>query len=226
MKALQLTAFKQPGQLVEVDQPEPGPGQVLVRIGGAGACHSDLHLMHDFEPGMMPWNPPFTLGHENAGWVEALGAGVTGLEVGEAVAVYGAWGCGRCRRGVGGMAPYMVVPSARHLVSIGDLDPAEAAPLADAGLTPYHAVKRALPLLTPGATAVVIGAGGLGHLAVQMLRALTPATVIAMDQRADALRLAESVAAHHGVVSDDDAAATVRDLSGGHRPDVVSRVAP
>src|SRR5690606_29355721 len=118
----------------------------------------------DFEPGVMPWNPPFTLGHENAGWVEALGAGVSGLDVGDAVAVYGPWGCGLCRRCAqgmehycerpdltgaavgglgadGGMAPYMVVPSVRHLVPIGDLDPAEAAPLTDAGLTPYHAVK-------------------------------------------------------------------------------------
>lgn len=244
MKALQLTAFKQPGEVVDVDQPDPGPGEVLIRIGGAGACHSDLHLMHDFEPGMMPWNPPFTLGHENAGWVEALGAGVSGLEVGEAVAVYGPWGCGLCRRcsqgmenycerpdltgakvgglgSDGGMAPYMVVPSVRHLVPIGDLDPADAAPLTDAGLTPYHAVKRALPLLTPGSTAVVIGAGGLGHLAVQMLRALSPATVVAVDQRQDALRLAESVGAHHGVVSDGQAAATIRDLSGGQGADVV-----
>lgn len=244
MKALQLTAFKQAGELVEVDQPEPGPGEVLVRIGGAGACHSDLHLMHDFEPGLLPWNPPFTLGHENAGWVEALGTGVSGLEVGEAVAVYGPWGCGLCRRCAlgmenycerpeltggavgglgadGGMASHMVVPSVRHLVPIGDLDPAEAAPLTDAGLTPYHAVKRCLPLLTPGTTAVVIGAGGLGHMAVQMLRALTPATVVAVDQRQDALRLAESVGAHHGVVSDGEAAATIRDLSGGQGADVV-----
>jgi len=244
MKALQLTAFKQPGELVEVDPPEPGPGEVLLRIGGAGACHSDLHLMHDFEPGMMPWNPPFTLGHENAGWVEALGAGVSGLEVGEAVAVYGPWGCGLCRRCAlgmenycerpdltggavgglgadGGMAPYMVVPAVRHVVPIGDLDPAEAAPLTDAGLTPYHAVKRALPLLVPGSTAVVIGVGGLGHMAVQMLRALSPATIIAVDQREDALRLAESVGAHHGIVSDDESAATIRDLSGGQGADVV-----
>lgn len=244
MKALQLTAFKQPGELVEVDQPEPGPGEVLIRIGGAGVCHSDLHLMHDFEPGMMPWNPPFTLGHENAGWVEALGAGVSGLEVGEAVAVYGPWGCGLCRRCAlgmenycerpevtgaavgglganGGMAGYMVVPNVRHLVPIGDLDPAEAAPLTDAGLTPYHAVKRGLPLLVPGSTAVVIGVGGLGHLAVQMLRALSPATVVAVDQRDDALRLAESVGAHHGVISDGDAATTIRDLSGGQGADVV-----
>jgi alcohol dehydrogenase, propanol-preferring len=244
MQALQLTGWKQAGELVEVAEPEPGPGEVLVRIGGAGACHSDLHLMHDFEPGMMPWSPPFTLGHENAGWVEALGVGVSGLEVGEAVAVYGPWGCGLCRRCAlgmenycerpevtgaavgglgadGGMVSHMLVPSVRHLVPIGDLDPADAAPLTDAGLTPYHAVKRALPLLAPGSTAVVIGVGGLGHLAVQMLRALSPATVVAVDQRDDALRLAESMGAHHGVVSDDEAAATIRELSGGQGADVV-----
>ncbi len=139
-----------------------------MRIGGAGACHSDLHLMHDFEEGMMPFNPPFTLGHENAGWVEALGPGVTGVEIGQPVAVYGPWGCGRCRRcqlgmenycerqselkamaaglgADGGMAPFMVVPDVRHLVALTDLDPIDAAPLTDAGLTPYHAVKRSLP---------------------------------------------------------------------------------
>jgi len=244
VRALQLTGWKQPVELVEVDVPEPGPGEVLVRIGGAGACHSDLHVMHDFEPGLLPWQPPFTLGHENAGWVEALGPGVRGVEVGEAVAVYGPWGCGRCRRcsegrenycerpdltggavgGLGthgGMASHMVVPDPRHLVPIGDMDPAEAAPLTDAGLTPYHAVKRALPSLTPGSTAVVIGAGGLGHLAVQLLKALSPATVIAVDQRAEALALATSVGADHGVVSDDQAAAAIRDLTGGRGAEVV-----
>jgi propanol-preferring alcohol dehydrogenase len=244
MQALQLTAWKQAGELVEVDQPEPGPGEVLVRIGGAGACHSDLHLMHEFEPGIVPWNPPFTLGHENAGWVEALGPGARGLEVGEPVAVYGPWGCGRCARCAqgmenycdrpdlvgaaagglgadGGMAPYMVVPSARHLVSIGDLDPVDAAPLTDAGLTPYHAVKRALPLLVPGSTAVVIGAGGLGHLAIQVLRALSPATVIAVDRRPEAVALAESVGAHAGVVADDGAADAIRELSRGRGADLV-----
>lgn len=243
MKALQLTAWKQAGELVEVPDLEPGPGEVLIRIGGAGACHSDLHVMHDFEPGLLPWGPPFTLGHENAGWVEALGAGVTGLEVGQAVAVYGPWGCGRCRRcqlgmenycerpdltggavgglgADGGMASHMIVPSARHLVSI-DIEPAAAAPLTDAGLTPYHAVKRALPLLVPGSTAVVIGAGGLGHMAVQMLRAMTPATVIAVDTRPEAVRLAETVGAHHGVLADDGAAATITELSKGRGADVV-----
>ena len=244
MDALQLTAWKHDAELREVAEPEPGPGQVLVRIGGAGACHSDLHLMHDFDAGMLPFDPPFTLGHENAGWVEALGAGVEGVEIGEPVAVYGPWGCGRCRRCLmgmenycerqgeiatmggglgrdGGMAPLMVVPSPRFLVPLGDLDPVQAAPLTDAGLTPYHAVKRSLGLLVPGSTAVVIGVGGLGHMGVQFLRELSPATIVAVDQRAEALTLAAEVGAHHTVTMGEQAAAEIRDATGGRGADVV-----
>ena len=244
MKALRLTQWKHDAEIIEVPEPEPGPGDVIVRIGGAGACHSDLHLMHDFEKGMMPWALPFTLGHENAGWVEALGAGVTGLEVGDAVAVYGPWGCGRCRRCLmgmenycerqaeigalggglgldGGMAPFMRVPRAQLLVPLGDLDPADAAPLTDAGLTPYHAVKRSLPLLVPGTTAVVIGAGGLGHMAIQFLRCMSPATIIAVDQRKDALVLAGDVGADHAVMAGDGTAAEITELTGGRGADVV-----
>jgi alcohol dehydrogenase, propanol-preferring len=244
MKALRLTAWNQDAELAEVPEPEPGPGQVVVRIGGAGACHSDLHLMHDFVGGVLPWGPPFTLGHENAGWVDTLGAGVTGLEVGEPVAVYGPWGCGRChrcRQGMenycerqaeigamggglgrdGGMAGRMLVPDARLLVPLGDLDPVEAAPLTDAGLTPYHAVKRSLPLLVPGSTVVVIGAGGLGHMAVQILSETCPATVIAVDQRKEALALATDIGAHHGVLAGEGAAEEIRDLTGGRGADVV-----
>jgi propanol-preferring alcohol dehydrogenase len=244
MRALQLTAWAQPAQFRDVTEPDPGPGQVVVRVGGAGACHSDLHLMYDFPPGALPWPIPFTLGHENAGWVHALGPGVTGLEVGEPVAVYGPWGCGRCRRcrqgmenyceqqasmgaaggglgADGGMAPLMLVPSARHLVPIGDLDPVKAAPLTDAGLTPYHAIKRSLGLLVPGSFAVVIGAGGLGHMAVQLLRALSAATVIVVDQREAALTVAKDLGAHHAVLGAESAAAEVRDATKGQGADVV-----
>jgi propanol-preferring alcohol dehydrogenase len=173
----------------------------------------------DWEAGALPYELPFTLGHETAGRVAELGAGVTAPEVGAGVAVYGAWGCGRCREcrrsretlcersgglgatggGLGqdgGMAEYVLVPDARVLVELGDLDPITAAPLSDAGLTPYHAIKRSLPLLVPGSTAVVIGAGGLGHLAIQILRALSPAHVIAVDLSADKRRLARDVGAH------------------------------
>src|SRR5215470_4039697 len=96
MKALQLTRFGKPAELRETRVPEPGPGAVVVRIGASGACHSDLHLM-DWPEGQLSWKVPFTLGHENAGWVEAVGAGVTGFRRGDAVVVHGPWGCGVCR---------------------------------------------------------------------------------------------------------------------------------
>jgi propanol-preferring alcohol dehydrogenase len=247
MRAVRLPGWKSEPELVEVDEPTPGPGQVVVRVGGAGLCHSDLHLMHDFEPGTMPWKPPFTLGHENAGWVHALGAGVTGVEVGQPVAVYGAWGCGhcpRCRVGVetycedpaaapvpggggglgldGGLADYLLVPAARHLVPLPDgLDPVHAAPLTDAGLTPYHAIRRSWPKLPPGSWAVVLGVGGLGHLGVQIIKATTAARVVAVDTRAQALELAAGCGADLTVTPGDRAAERIRDATGGRGADVV-----
>jgi propanol-preferring alcohol dehydrogenase len=243
MKAYQLVEWQQPPELREVPVPEPGPGEVLVKVGGAGACHSDLHLM-EWPAGPLPYELPFTLGHENAGWVESLGAGVRGFEQGEPVAVYGPWGCGRCtacRQGKetlcehaaeigaaggglgrdGGMAEYLLVPSARLLVPLGDLDPRDAAPLSDAALTPYHAIKLALPLLSPGATALVIGVGGLGHMAVQLLRAVSAALVVAVDVDETKLALAREVGAHETVPSGEQAAAQVRELSRGLGASVV-----
>jgi Zn-dependent alcohol dehydrogenases len=237
MKAYRLTAWQSPPEMQEVPVPEPGPGEVLVKVGGAGACHSDLHLM-EWPEGQLDFDLPFTLGHENAGWIEALGAGVEGLAEGEAVAVYGPWGCGRCRScrlsaenycerqteigafggGLGldgGMAEYMLVPHSRLLLPLGDLDPRDAAPLSDAALTPYHAVKRSLGLLAPGSTAVVIGVGGLGHMAVQILRALSPARVIAVDTAADKLRLAREVGAEEALEPGDGTAEAIRDLTDG-----------
>lgn len=238
MQALRMTGWKQDAQLCEVGVPEPGPGEVLVRIGGSGACHSDLHLMHDLDE--IPLRLPFTLGHENAGWVEALGAGVSGIGVGEPVAVYGPWGCGYCRschlgfenyceRQVGGaglghdggMAPYMIVPNPAHLVPLGELHPIQAAPLTDAGLTPYSAIKHALPHLVPGSTTVLIGCGGLGHLAVQLLTLLCPTRIIAVDPRPQALTLAADLGAHHTVTAGPDAATEIRDLTAGHGADLV-----
>ncbi|PMR61869.1 alcohol dehydrogenase [Verrucosispora sp. ts21] len=247
MRALRLPAWKSEPELVEVDEPTPGPGEVVVKIGGAGACHSDLHLMHDFEAGSLPWNPPFTLGHENAGWVHALGAGVTGLEIGQPVAVYGPWGCGacaRCRVGAenycenpgaapipggggglgldGGMAEYELVPDARLVVPLPEgLDPVLAAPLTDAGLTPYHAIRRSWPKLPPGSTAVVIGVGGLGHVGVQILKATTAARIIAVDTRDEALRLAEECGADQTLRSGEGTVEEIRSATGGRGADVV-----
>ena len=243
MRALQLTAWKCRPEMREVPDPDPAPGQVVVRVAAAGACHSDLHLMHDFEPGLLPYALPFTLGHENTGIVEAVGAGVEQLAPGEPVAVYGPWGCGRCRnchRGAenycersaelggaggglgfdGGMAALMLVPQARWLVPLGDLDPVKAAPLTDAGLTPYHAIKRSLHLLHGGSTAVVIGAGGLGHLAVQILKATSAATVVAVDTKPEALELATASGADHAVTSDDTASDAIRDITHGKGADL------
>jgi propanol-preferring alcohol dehydrogenase len=243
MKAYQLTAWQSAPEMREVDVPEPGPGEVLIKVGGAGACHSDLHLM-EWPEGTMDFDLPFTLGHENAGWVEGLGAGVEGLEVGEAVAVYGPWGCGRCRAcrlsaenycerqaeigafggGLGlngGMAEYMLVPHSRLLLPLGDLDPREAAPLSDAALTPYHAIKRSLHLLVPGSSAVVIGIGGLGHMAVQILRALSSAQVIAVDTSTEKLALAREVGADETLEPGPEAAERVRELTGGRGAELV-----
>jgi alcohol dehydrogenase, propanol-preferring len=217
--------------------PEPGPGEVLVKVGGAGACHSDLHLL-EYPPGVLPVDPPFTLGHENAGWVAATGSGVEGLAAGDAVAVHGAWGCGRCRAcreskenycerqaeigafggGLGrdgGMAEYLLVPSPRLLLPLGDLDPGDAAPLTDAALTPYHAIKRALPVLGPGSSAVVIGVGGLGHMAVQILRALTASRIVAVDVDAEQLRIAREVGADVGLSPGEATAGEIRELTRG-----------
>ncbi len=247
MKSLRLMQWKSEPELVEVPEPTPAPGQVVVRIGGAGACHSDLHLMHELGSSQLPWGPPFTLGHENAGWVHALGPGVTGLEVGQAVAVYGPWGCGRCAHcqlGIetlcedpgsapvpmgggglgldGGMAEYMLVPAARHLVPLPEgLDPVVAAPLTDAGLTPYHAVRRSFDKLAPGATAVVLGVGGLGHMAVQILRATSAARIVAVDTRQEALALAETYGADFSILSGAQAASEIRALTSGRGADVV-----
>jgi propanol-preferring alcohol dehydrogenase len=243
MRALQLTAFQSDPELVELPDPEPGPGEVVIKIGGAGACHSDLHVMHEFHEGMAPWGPPFVIGHENAGWVHAVGAGVTGLDLGLPVAVYGLLGCGRCGPCVagaenlcvrsyegppgigfgvdGGMAEYMLVRDPRRLVPLGDLDPAEAAPLTDAGLTPYRAVKRVQPKLTATSHALVIGVGGLGHFAVQILKALTPANIIAVDTRQEALDLAAEVGASTTVLAGDSAAEQVLAATKGAKATVV-----
>jgi len=244
MRALQIVSWKTPPQIRDVPDPEPGPGEVVIKVAGAGACHSDLHLLHDFDEAVVPFRLPFTLGHENTGWVHQLGAGVRHLEIGEPVAVYGPWGCGmcaRCRQGMenycerqaelgaaggglgldGGMAPFMRVPSARWLVPLGDLNPIDAAPLTDAGLTPYHAVKRSLGFLTPGSHAVVIGVGGLGHLGVQVLRAVSAARVIAVDTREDALRLADKSGAEATVLMSDSSAAEILEFTKGKGADVV-----
>lgn len=238
MKALQYVEIGKPPQIREVPTPEPGPGQVRLKVTAAGACHSDSFVMSlDEEQYTASYPLPMTLGHEGAGIVDKLGEGVTEVSVGDSVAVYGPWGCGRCYQcaqgkenyceraaelGItppglghdGSMAEYMIVDSARHLVPLGDLDPAANVALTDAGLTPYHAIKGSLSKLVPGTVAVVIGTGGLGHVAIQILRAITSVTVIALDVDEKKLELAKDVGAHHAFLSNDDAVDAIREATG------------
>jgi alcohol dehydrogenase, propanol-preferring len=243
MKALQYTALGAEPAVVDIPTPKPGPGEILLKVTAAGMCHSDIFVM-DLPEEAYVYGLPLTLGHEGAGTVAELGAGVDDYAVGDAVAVYGPWGCGSCHPcslgrenycvraaelaitppglgSPGSMAEYMIVDSARHLLPIGDLDPVVAAPLTDAGLTPYHAINRVLPLLGPGSTAVVVGVGGLGHVGIQILRAVTAARIIAVDLDEDRLKLARQVGADEAIRSDANAAAAIRESTGGEGATVV-----
>ncbi|MFM8304800.1 MAG: alcohol dehydrogenase catalytic domain-containing protein [Actinomycetota bacterium] len=229
MRAVQVTSTGL--VLQDVPVPEPGPGEVLVQVAGAGLCHSDC-LIRDAPSVYRPDGAAFTLGHETAGTVAAVGVGVQALSAGQPVVVHSEYGCGQCGvcrsgherycpaiapcRGAGlgfdgGMAEYVLVPRAGAVVPLPEgIDPVDAGPLDDAGLTPYHAIRTSMPWLEAGAVAVVIGVGGLGHLAVQLLRVMTPATIVAVEpdeaRRAFALELGADVALH----PDDDAGARVK----------------
>jgi len=237
MKAYRLHAWQSEPRFDDIPIPEPGPGEVLIKIAGAGVCSSDLHLVHEWTPETLPyvaqWQFPFTLGHENAGWIEA---GDTTLEIGAAVVVNSNWHCGHCRHcrmgatnycevrvptGAsggfgrdGGMTEYLVAPT-RCIVPLGDYDPTVAGPLADAALTTYHAVNQVLPILRPDTTVVVIGVGGLGHLAVEFLRELSGAKIIAVDRDERALKLAADRGADLCLPSDETTVERIREATGG-----------
>ncbi|CAG7598190.1 NAD(P)-dependent alcohol dehydrogenase [Rhodococcus opacus] len=236
MRAIQYRTIGREPELVDIPTPEPGPGQVLLQVTAAGVCHSDAFLM-GLPREQYTFGLPLTLGHEGAGRVAAVGAGVDDGLLGVNALVYGPWGCGQCWHCAQGMenycsraadlgivppglgapgaiAEYMIVDSPRHLVPIGELDPVTTVPLTDAGLTPYHAITRSLGKLRAGSSAVVIGAGGLGHVAIQLLRHLSPARVIALDVSEDKLELARSVGAHEVLRSDAGAAEGVRRFTG------------
>jgi len=186
MRAVRLHAAHEELRLEEVPMPEPSWTEVRIRVAGCGVCHTDLHIVEGTQTRV---ELPVTLGHEVAGWVDALGPDVDArLAIDDAVVVHGGWGCGECRecrggaeqrcdRSVapgfqadGGYADAMLVPHARHLVPLRNLDPVRAAPLADAGVTPYRAVRRAERWLVPGARVLIIGCGALGQFALQYLR--------------------------------------------------------
>ena len=238
MRVAVLREYHRPLELVDAPVPEPAkPRDVLVRIGGAGVCATDLHAMEGLmEPAGVTL--PRILGHENAGWIDAVGSDVTTVSTGDAVLVYPPYSCGlcvSCRRGNdmhcerhdftglsvdGGFAEYVLVDE-RSLVKLPPgVEPVAIAPHADAGLTAYHAVRRLKQLLGPGTTAVVTGVGGVGHIALQLVRELASASVIAVDTDERRRRLAGELGSDH-VVDDVDAADAVRDLTGGRGADVV-----
>ncbi|HEX4281344.1 MAG TPA: NAD(P)-dependent alcohol dehydrogenase [Solirubrobacteraceae bacterium] len=235
MKAARLHAYHDALKLDEVDEPKiVGPLDVIVRIGAAGLCRTDLHIQEGQWAEKSQVVLPYTPGHENAGWVHEIGSGVTNVAVGDTVIVHPfiACGlCGPCRRGDdmhclngsfpginrdGGFADFLQT-SARSVVKLAPgLEPKDIAALADAGLTAIHAVKKAVPVLEPGTTAVVIGAGGLGHIGVQCLAAMTSATIIVIDPSEKALALAGELGADHTVkVESSKHVDTVKELTDG-----------
>lgn len=244
MAAYRITTWLEPASLEEVAVPEPGPGQVRVRVAGCGLCHSDLAM------GLIPaelgaalgWTVPFTLGHETAGWIDAIGPGVSGLVEGAPVAVASPASCGTCRwcrRGAenacpnglmgrgygrdGGLAEHVLVDDpGRVLFPLGDLDPVVAGPLTDAGATVHHAVRRLAPRVHGDGTVVVLGAGGLGSFAVQLARLLTPARVVAVDPNPVRRSLALELGAHEVVDGvDEGTAAALADVLGSDPVDAV-----
>jgi len=240
MRAVRLHGYHQQPVIEEVPEPAvKGPLDVVVKIGGAGVCRTDLHIIEGQWAEAMGVALPYTIGHENAGWVYEVGSAVTNLAVGDTVILHPTPTCGLCRAcragqdmhcgdsafpgldSDGGMAEYLLT-SARACVKLDpSTQPEDVAALADAGITAYHAVRKAIPLLYPGTTCALIGAGGLGHIGIQCLSALTATNIVVVDRNPDALKLAEQLGAHHTVVADGGQVDAVKDLTDGGGADVV-----
>jgi NAD+-dependent secondary alcohol dehydrogenase Adh1 len=230
VRAALLREYHAPLELIEKPEPEPlAPRDVVVKIGGAGVCATDLHAQEGLmEPAGL--KPPIVLGHENAGWVHAVGEDVTTAKPGDAVLVYPAYSCGlcvNCRRALdmhcerhqffgltkdGGFADYVLVDERSLIPLPSGVEPAAVAPHSDAGITAYHAVKKLLPRLAPGTTSVVIGVGGVGHIALQLLRVLGGGSVLAVDTDERRRKLAAELGADDG---------DVREATNGAGADVV-----
>jgi NAD+-dependent secondary alcohol dehydrogenase Adh1 len=240
MKAVRLLEYHQLPKILEIDEPSiTGPLDVIVRIGGAGLCRTDLHIIEGQWAEKSGVTLPYTLGHENAGWVEAIGSAVSNVAVGDTVIVHPLVTCGLCRAcragddmhcinstfpGIsvdGGMANFLKT-NARAVVKLDpSLAPKDIAALADAGLTAYHAVKKASTLLYPGTKVVVIGAGGLGHIGVQCLKALTPSEIIVIDKSPAALDLTRKWGVDYPVLADGTQVEKVLEITDGHGADAV-----
>jgi NAD+-dependent secondary alcohol dehydrogenase Adh1 len=220
MRAARLHGYHEALRIEETDEPKAvGPLDVVVRIGAAGLCRTDLHIQEGQWAEKSQVALPYTPGHENAGWIHEVGSAVTNVEVGDTVIVHPFITCGLCRPcragddmhcangafpGInrdGGFADFLLT-SARSVVKLDPaLHPKDIAALADAGLTAIHAVKKAIPVLGPGTQVVVIGAGGLGHIGIQCLKALTATEIIVVDPSEPALALARELGADHTVTA-------------------------
>jgi NAD+-dependent secondary alcohol dehydrogenase Adh1 len=237
MRAALMSGYEEPLSLEEFEDPKvQGLHDVIVRVGGAGVCRTDLHLIEGAWKGRIDLDLPHVLGHENAGWVEEIGPAVTSVKPGDAVLVHPLMTCGTCwgcRIGEemhcedpggfvgltapGGFAEY-VRTSERALVPLAaGLEPADVAPYADAGITAYRGIRNVAATLSPGDPAVVVGIGGLGHVGLQILRILAPsAMIIALDIRQEAIDLADDLGvADHLILVEGDPVEEVRDLTNG-----------
>ena len=245
MKAARLYEYNEeigtePLKLEEVEEPTVnGPLDVVVRIGGAGLCRTDLHVIEGQWAPLTGIELPYTPGHENAGWIEEVGSAVSNVEVGDAVIVHPLITCGLCRACRGGDDMHcensafpgidtnggfaqLLKTNARAVVKLPEgVEPKDVAAHADAGLTAYHAVKKAVPMLHPGTRTVVIGAGGLGHIGIQSLKALCATEVIVVDQSEEALEVAKKLGADQTVLADGSQVDTVTEMTGGQGAEVV-----
>jgi NAD+-dependent secondary alcohol dehydrogenase Adh1 len=240
MKAVRLHRYEERPKVEGVPAPEvTGPFEVVVAIGGAGLCRTDLHIVEGQWADKSHVALPYTLGHENAGWVSAVGSAVEHVKPGDAVILHPLVTCGFCRAcragddvhceasrfpGIdtdGGMAEFMRT-SARSVVKLAPgTEPAAVAALADAGLTAYHAVKKAVPLLYPGSTCVVMGAGGLGHIGIQCLQAMTATRIVVLDPNEEALALTVAWGADETILVNDRHVEQVLELTDGKGAEVV-----
>lgn len=240
MRAVQVVAYHAGLEMREVEEPTvSGPLDVIVKIGGAGVCRTDIHILEGQWADKTGVTLPYTIGHENAGWVHAVGDAVTNVKLGDKVILHPLITCGLCRAcrfgddvhcensqfpGIdtnGGYAD-LLKTTARSVVRIDDsLEPSDVAALADAGLTAYHAASKAARALRPGDYCVMIGAGGLGHIGIQVLKSISAAQVIVVDQNPDAVKLAREIGADVGVVADGSQVEQVLEITGGRGAEAV-----
>ncbi len=241
MKSYCITEYGGPLQLIEGETPRPEGDEVLVEIAGCGVCHSDVHIRDGYfdlgggNKADLSWvhQLPFTLGHEIAGRVAALGSSASGSTVGETVVVYpwiGCGECGHCQSGeeqlcgkprnlginlAGGYASHVIVPHGRYLFSAGDTPVELAATYACSGLTAFGALKKLRPK-AEGKSLVIIGAGGVGLAGVMIAQAMMDTEIIVVDIDAAKRDAAMAAGAAHAIdPAEKDARKQLYKLTGG-----------